>query len=425
MKKKKIELHTQILIGLILGVAAGLVLGEKIVFIKPVGDAFIKLIVMIVVPLVFASLIVGTASLGDIKKLGRIGAKTLMFFLVTTVIAIAVGLILGNTFKPGSGLPEETKQQLLSAHEGKVTLSEDKLEEAPSITETLVNIIPDNPVKSLSESIMLQIIFFAIFLGITLTLIPKEKAKPVIDFFDGVNDAMIKMVLVIMKIAPLGVFALIAAIVGKFGKDMIVTLAAFVGLTIAGFFIHSLLVFPPTLRFLAKFPVFKFFKGIQEAQLIAFSSTSSGATLPVNIECCTKNLGAPNDIASFVLPLGATINMNGTSLYQATAALFIAQVYGIDLTLGQQLTIVLTATLGAIGTAGVPSAGTIMLALVLKAINLPLEGIALVLGVDRVIDMFRTTLNITGDAACTIYVSSSEGELKNIDEVKEQDLPGS
>ena len=421
MKKIKLELHTQILIGLILGVAGGLIFGEKIVFIKPVGDAFIKLIVMIVVPLVFASLVVGTASLGDIKKLGRIGAKTLLFFLVTTVIAIAVGLILANTFKPGSDLPEETKQQLLSGQQQKVEISDEKLQ-PPSITETLVNIIPNNPVKSLSESIMLQIIFFAIFFGITLTLIPKEKAKPVIGFFDGVNDAMIKMVLVIMKVAPIGVFALIAAIVGKFGKDMIVTLAGYVILTIAGFFIHSLLVFPAALKFLAKFPVMKFFKGIREAQFIAFSSTSSGATLPVNIECCTQNLGAPNDVASFVLPLGATINMNGTSLYQATAALFIAQVYGIDLSLGQQLTIVLTATLGAIGTAGVPSAGPIMLAIVLKAINLPLEGIALVLGVDRVIDMFRTTLNVTGDAVCTIYVASSEGELNNPDELSQKSL---
>lgn len=418
MKKMKLELHTQILIGLILGVAGGLIFGEKIVFIKPVGDAFIKLIVMIVVPLVFASLIVGTASLGDIKKLGRIGVKTLLFFLITTVIAIAVGLILANTFNPGSDLPDETKQQLLAGQQEKVKISDEKLE-PPSITETLVNIIPDNPVKSLSESIMLQIIFFAIFFGVTLTLIPKEKAKPVIAFFDGVNDAMIKMVLVIMKIAPIGVFALIAAIVGKFGKEMIITLAGFVILTIAGFFIHSIIVFPAVLKYLAKFPIGKFFRGIREAQFIAFSSTSSGATLPVNIECCTMNLGAPKDIASFVLPLGATINMNGTSLYQATAALFIAQVYGIDLTLGQQLTIVLTATLGAIGTAGVPSAGTIMLALVLKAINLPLEGIALVLGVDRIIDMFRTTLNITGDAACTIYVSSTEGELKIPEEIKE------
>jgi len=420
MKKIKLELHTQIFLGLILGVIVGLIFGEKVVFLKPIGDAFIKLIVMVVVPLVFASLIVGTASLENIKKLGRIGIKTLLYFLVTTIIAIAIGLALANLFKPGSRLPEETKQELLVGQKKDIEVSDEQLE-APSIKDTLINIIPENPIKALAESTMLQIIFFAIFFGITLTLIPREKSKPVIDFFTGINDAIIKMVLIIMKIAPLGVFALLAAIVGEFGKQMIVTLAGFVILTIVGFMIHYFTVYPLSLKLLAKYPVGKFFKGIREAQLIAFSSTSSGATLPVNIECSTKNLGAPMDVASFVLPLGATINMNGTSLYQATAAMFISQVYGIDLTLGQQLTIILTATLGAIGTAGVPSAGTIMLAIVLKAINLPLEGIALVLGVDRIVDMFRTTLNITGDACCTVVVAATEGELKDPGKIPEKE----
>ncbi len=418
MKKIKIELHTQILIGLILGIVLGLVLKEHIVWVKPFGTAFIRLITMIVVPLVFASLLVGTASLGDIKKLGRIGGKTIIYFTITTVVAIFLGLFLANVLKPGSNISPEAQKQLMETFKKQAEVSVQKMKEKPSISEILLNVIPKNPFESLSNSEMLQIIFFAIFLGIILTMLPREKSKPVLDFFDGINDAMIKMVLVIMKLAPYGVFALIAGLIGEFGKGILMSLFLFTLIVSGGCILHMITVFPLSLKLLTKFSVLKFFRGIRPAQYIAFSSTSSSATLPINMECCETNLGVPKEICSFVLPLGATIDMNGTSLYQGVAAVFIAQVLGIHLSISQQITIVVTATLGAIGTAGVPAAGVIMLAIVLKAINIPLEMIALVLGVDRIVDMFRTTLNITGDAACAVVVASTEGILKEQKENK-------
>jgi len=412
MKKIKIDLPTQILIGLVLGVVLGLIFREKIIWVKPFGTAFIRLITMIVVPLVFASLLVGTASLGDIKKLGRIGGKTLLYFAVTTVVAIFIGLFLANVFKPGKVISPESQKALLETFQEQAQEGIRMVEEKPSIGDIFVNIIPENPFESLSNSEMLQIIFFAIFLGIILTMLPKEKAKPVLAFFEGINDAMIKMVLVIMKIAPYGVFALIAGLIGEFGRGILMSLLLFTVIVSVGCMFHMLTIFPLSLKILTKVGVGKFFRGIRPAQYIAFSSTSSSATLPINMECCEVNIGVPKEICSFVLPLGATINMNGTSLYQGVAAVFIAQVLGIDLSIYQQITIVVTATLGAIGTAGVPAAGVIMLAIVLKAINIPLEMIALVLGVDRIVDMFRTTLNITGDAACAVVVASSEGTLE-------------
>jgi len=412
MKFPRIKLHNQILIGLILGLICGLIFGKNIVWVKPLGTAFIRLITMVVVPLVFASLLVGTASLGDVRKLGRIGGKTLLFFAVTTIIAASIGLVLVNIVEPGSNISPETKTILLESFKEQAAMKAEHVKEAPSILEILLNIIPSNPFASFSETNILQIIFFAIFFGITLTLIPSERSGVMLKFFEGLNDAMIKMVLIIMKTAPIGVFALIAALIGEFGKGIILSLFSFLMVVIVGCFIHLLTVYPLSLKLLTSFSISKFFSGIKPAQYIAFSSSSSSATLPVNMQVCENDLGISPQICSFVLPLGATINMNGSALYQGVSAVFIATVLGIDLSITQQISIVFIATLSAVGTAGVPAASVIMLAMVLSAINIPLDMIALVLGVDRIVDMFRTTVNITGDACCAVYIASSEGELK-------------
>ncbi len=420
MKLPRLELYTKIMIGLIFGAIIG-VIANKAGFapfishyIKPFGTAFIRLITMVVVPLVFASLFVGTASLNDIRKLGRIGSKTIAYYLCTTAIAITIGLILANTLKPGSGISKATQEQLLANYSAEALSKIDIALKKPGLAETLINIIPRNPVESLAGGDMLQIIFFALIFGIAITLIPPGKAAPVIAFFDGVNEAMIKLVHLIMAFAPYGVFALIAAIIGEFGLGILGPLFKYSLVVIFGLLIHVSVIYGLVLKLLtrARANVTQFFRGIRPAQLIAFSSSSSSATLPITMECVEENIGVSKEISSFVLPLGATINMDGTALYQGVAAVFIAQVFGIDLTLGQQLTIVLMATLASIGAAGVPGVGMITLTMVLKQIGIPLEGIALILGVDRILDMCRTTVNITGDAVCATIVGYSEGQIR-------------
>ncbi len=417
MKLPKLELYTKILLGLVLGAGFGVAASEmgfaSLVgtWIKPFGTAFIRLISLIVVPLVFASLLVGVASLDDVRKLGRIGGKTIVFYLVTTAAAITIGLVLANTFHPGKGLPAETTAQLMQNYQAEAQKNIEKALEKPSLSEVLLDIIPTNPARSFAEGDMLQIIFFALVFGITLTLIPNDRSTPVLNFFNGVNDAMIKLVDLIMELAPYGVFALIAAIISQFGLGILWTLIKYSAVVIVGLIIHATVVYPTMLKIFTKMQISKFFWGIRPAQLIAFSSSSSSATLPVTMECAEERLGVPTQIASFVLPLGATINMDGTALYQGVAAVFIAQVFGMDLSIGQQLEVILTATLASIGAAGVPGVGMITLALVLKTIGVPLEGIALILGVDRILDMCRTTVNITGDAACAVVISATEGEL--------------
>ena len=415
MKIPKLQIYTKILIGLFVGIVAGVLFGPKAAIIKPLGTAFIRLITLIVVPLVFASLLVGTASLGDIRKLGRIGVKTIAYYLITTAVAISIGLILANIFRPGSRLPDETKTNLLQNYGGDALEKIQQAEETPGVIDVLLDIIPTNPINSLSTANMLQIIFFALLLGIALTMISSQKAKSVLSFFEGINDAMIQVVHIVMKLAPYGVFALIAAIVGEFGAGILLTLARYSIVVIVGLILHTCLTYPAAVCLLARMnPVF-FFRGIRPAQLIAFSTSSSSATLPVTMECSMENLKVPNDVASFVLPLGATINMDGTALYQSVAAVFISEVYGMHLTVGNQLMIVLTATLASIGAAGVPGVGMITLALVLKTIGVPLEGIALILGIDRILDMCRTVTNITGDSSAAVIVAATEGELdKNL-----------
>jgi len=416
MKLLKLQLYTKVLIGLVAGVLFGMLAKQwgfsdfVSSYIKPFGSAFIKLISMVVIPLVFASLIVGTSSLNDIRKLGRIGAKTMAYYLCTTVIAICIGLLLANTLRPGAGLSEESRTKLIqSSPEDSVTPIDTTLKK-PTITDILLNIIPTNPIRAFVEGKMLQIIFFALMTGICLGLIPSERSRPVIDFFEGVNDVVIKMVHIIMKLAPYGVFALISAVVADFGLDVLFVLIKYSLVVIVGLLLHVVIVYSLAIKIFSKQKVRTFFRGIRPAQLIAFSSASSSATLPVTMECTEKKLGVPGQIASFALPLGATINMDGTALYQGVSTVFIAQVYGLGLNPMQQLTIVLTAVLASIGTAGTPAAGVITLAIVLKSIGVPLEGIALIMGVERILDMCRSVVNVTGDASCAVVVASSESK---------------
>jgi Na+/H+-dicarboxylate symporter len=409
------KLHTKILIGLIIGIPVGLLLGPRADTIRPVGDLFIRLIWMIVVPLVFSSIFVGTASLGDIRKLGRIGARTISYYLVTTAIAITFGLTLAGIFKPGTGLRETTKTQLLESYKGEASLNLDMASKRPGIVDTLIQIVPKNPFESLTAGDMLQVIFFAIMFGIAVTMIPGGKGKVLIDFFDAVSDGMTQLVHIIMKFAPIGVCALIAAVVGRFGAQILLSLVKYALVVLAGLALHMGLIYSLAVRIFAYMSPLFFFRGVRPAQIIAFTTSSSNATLPVTIECAEENLGVSKDVASFVLPLGATINMDGTALYQGVAAVFIAQVYGIPLTILNQITIVLMATLASIGTAGVPSVGIITLTMVLRSVGLPLEGIALILGVDRILDMCRTIVNITGDLSAAVIVAAAEGTLRRTD----------
>jgi len=417
MKLPKIQLHTKILLGLLLGVVLGVLAnrlafsGFVISYVKPVGSVFIRLISMVVVPLVFASLLVGTASLDDIRKLGRIGAKTLAYYLCTTVIAVSLGLLLANTLKPGAGLSDQVRTQLVRTGSEQPDAPPQTDIKQLTVSDVIWNIVPANPIKAFVEGNMLQIIFFAIFMGVCLTLIAPERRQPVISFFEGVNDVMIQMVHIIMRIAPYGVFALVAAVVADFGLAILPALLRYSAVVMLGLILHTAIVYSAAIKIFSRQRVAAFFRGIRPAQLIAFSSSSSSATLPVTMECTERNLGVSRKICSFVLPLGATINMDGTALYQGVATVFLAQVYGMDLSLAQQMTIVLMATLASVGTPGTPGVGIITLAIVLKSVGVPLEGIAIILGVDRILDMCRTVVNITGDASCAVIVASSENEI--------------
>lgn len=399
---KKMQLSTKILIGLAAGIVAGILLqGAPDIantWIKPFGTLFLNLIKMIIVPLVLASLVVGTCGLGDVKKLGRIGGKTLTYYLLTTAFAVTLGLILANIFSVGAGftLPSDVKPAEAS--------------EMPKFIDTLLNIVPTNPIKALADGNMLQIITFALILGGGIVALG-DKGKPLFDFFDSLAEATYKITTAIMNLAPYAVFALIVPVVATNGPKVLLPLLSVIIIVYAGCLLHAVLVYSSTLAILAKFSPVKFFKGILPAQVIAFTTCSSSAALPVNMQCTEEKLGVPKSISSFVLPLGATINMDGTALYQGICALFIANVYGLELTMAQQFTIVLTATLASIGTAGVPGAGLIMLTMVLQAVGLPLEGLALVAGIDRILDMARTTVNITGDSACAVVIAASENEL--------------
>jgi Na+/H+-dicarboxylate symporter len=387
------------------------------------GTIFLNLLKLIAVPLVLFSLITGVASLSDLKKLSRIGGKTIGIYVITTAIAVTIGLVSVNLLKPGDSVPIEIKEKLeqryQSAASTKAGAAEAVKNRGP--LQPLVDMVPNNFFNSASSNRnMLQIVFFAIFLGIGLIQVPKDVSKPVLVVFEGMNDVIIKLVDVIMLMAPIGVFALIASTIQSVAGDNISNVIDLLGslgyymlAVIAGLLIHMVVTYTSILKFFTPMKLKDFYKGIAPAQLLAFSTSSSGATLPVTMERCEDELGVSEEVSSFVLPLGATINMDGTALYQAVAAVFIAQTLGMELGLGAQITIVLTAVLASIGTAAVPGAGIIMLVIILEAIHVPSEGIALILGVDRILDMLRTTTNVTGDASVAVMVAATEGQLRS------------
>ncbi|TVR60976.1 MAG: dicarboxylate/amino acid:cation symporter [Gemmatimonadales bacterium] len=415
------QLYTKILLGLILGTVVGFIanvaglvwLQNILIALEPLGTAFIRAITMIVVPLVVASLMVGTASLGDLAKLGRIGGKTIAFYLCTTAVAVTIGLAVSNLIKPGAGIDESTRDALSAQFEGQAAGAMTLAEEAPSVVETLLNIIPRNPVSAAANLELLPLIFFTIVFAAAVSVIAPKRRDAVITFFEGVNDASMVVIDWIMKTAPYAVFVLISAVVARFGLDLLQSLLIYSGVVVLGLMLHLTITYGLAVRFLAKLNFFTFLRRISNAPLVAFSTSSSNATLPVTMETAEERLGISKPVSSFVLPLGATINMDGTALYQAVAVMFIAQIYGIEIGITEQLIVVLTATLASIGAAGVPSAGIITLIIVLNAVGLGAQvqaGIALILGVDRILDMIRTSVNVTGDLTAASVVARSEGE---------------
>ncbi len=417
------KLYTKISIGLVLGAVSGV--GANVIAsrtgstwlqttfsaLSPVGDAFINAITMIVIPLVVASLIVGVASLGDLRALGRLGGKTLAYYLITTAIAVTIGLLLSNAIKPGSGINESSRAALLAEYggdaEGRIQLAQDK----PSIVQVFVGMIPRNPVRAMADGDMLQVIVFTILFGAAASMLREEYKKPIIDLFVAINEISMTIINWIMAVAPYAVFAIIAAVTAQFGLDILKSLAVYTIVVAVGLLIHAFGTYALSVKFLARMKLSEFYKHAREVQILGFSTSSSNATLPLTIRVAEEKLGVSKRVAGFVLPLGATINMDGTALYQGVAVMFIAQVYGIDLTITTQLIVVLTATLASIGAAGVPSAGIITLTLVLIQAGVPAQGIALILGVDRILDMLRTAVNITGDLSAAAFVARSEGEL--------------
>ena len=427
---RNLALHWKIIIGMILGVTFGLLaitIGwDQFTddWIKPFGTIFINLLKLIAVPLVFASLIKGVASLSDISKLSRIGSKTIALYLVSTIIAVTTGLLIVNTVQPGKYFSEqkriEFKEKYASKTEAKMAAAANVKEQGP--LQFMIDIVPQNIINaSTSNKNMLQVIFFAILFGIAMIMLPEEKTVYVKGFFEGVNDIILQIVDLIMLSAPYGVFALLASLMVDFSDGdvhNVIELFSALGLyslvVIVGLLMMIFIVYPILLRVFTNVKYVDFFKGIMPAQMLAFSTSSSAATLPVTMERCEDHIGVSKEISSFVLPLGATINMDGTSLYQAVAAVFIAQAFGVDLDLSQQLTIVLTATLASIGAAAVPGAGLVMLVIVLGAVGMDPEGVALIFAVDRILDMLRTVVNVTGDATVASVIASSEGQLRTV-----------
>lgn len=375
-----------------------------------IGLLFLAMIKMVVVPLVFFSLVVGVASLGDFKALGRLGGRTIGYFMCTTVVALIIGVGLANIIQPGKLLSEADRANLLSSYSGSVGKTVANAAEAPTLVDQLVSIVPTNPIGALASGNMLQVIFFALMLGIALTMMKVDRSKIVVDVFDSLNEAMVMLVHIAMILAPVGVAALLFKVIGSTGLSVLIALAVYGLVVVLGLAMHLFLVYGAVIRFGAKLPLFPFLSAIKEALLVAFSTSSSSATLPVTMEACEDNVNVSNKITSFVLPLGATVNMDGTALYQGVAAIFIAQIYGMDLSFGDQVTIVVSATLASVGAAGVPGAGMITLAMVLTSIGVPTEGLALILGVDRLLDMFRTMTNVVGDSAATVLMARLEGE---------------
>ena len=398
-KKPKISLAWQMMIGLALGVVVGALVEQETAktFLQPLGDLFIRLIRMVVVPLVLATIIAGAAGISDTSKLGRVATKTLICYALTTAVAVAMGLLFASFIQPGVGLDLSTEG--LAA----------KAAEAPPLTKTLLNIVPINPMQAMSEGQMLQIIFFAVIFGFGLSALG-ERGKPVLNFFELVGDTMIRVTHIVMLYAPIGVFGLIAYTVSRHGLGVLLPLFQLIlsSFLATAFFVIVLLV--PLVRVVTGIPMMTFYKGVFEPWLVAFTTCSSAAALPANLNAA-RRLGSTKAVASFSIPLGNTINMNGTAIYMGVCSIFAAEVYGLDLTMADQLTIVLMGVLAAVGTAGVPGAGLIMTTVVFTQVGIPLEAVALIAGVDRILDMIRTSINVVGDVASAVIVTRLEGDL--------------
>ena len=398
-KKPKISLAWQMMIGLALGVVVGALVEQETAktFLQPLGDLFIRQIRMVVVPLVLATIIAGAAGISDTSKLGRVATKTLICYALTTAVAVAMGLIFASFIQPGVGLDLSTEG--LAA----------KAVEAPPLTQTLLNIVPINPMQAMSEGQMLQIIFFAVIFGFGLSALG-ERGKPVLNFFELVGDTMIRVTHIVMLYAPIGVFGLIAYTVSRHGLGVLLPLFQLIlsSFLATAFFVIVLLV--PLVRVVTGIPMMTFYKGVFEPWLVAFTTCSSAAALPANLNAA-RRLGSTKAVASFSIPLGNTINMNGTAIYMGVCSIFAAEVYGLDLTMADQLTIVLMGVLAAVGTAGVPGAGLIMTTVVFTQVGIPLEAVALIAGVDRILDMIRTSINVVGDVASAVIVTRLEGDL--------------
>ena len=418
---KKIPLHWSIMLGMAFGILVGVIFttfesGPKLIshWIKPFGTIFINALKLIAMPLILGSLIKGVSDLKDISSLSQMGGRTIGIYMMTTVVAVMIGLIMVNTIKPGTSISEGTRQELVEAYQSdaakKLAVAQKQRDAGP--LQALVDLVPDNIFKATTENgNMLQVIFFAIFFGIGLILIPAEKSKPVKDFFDAFNEVILKLIDLIMLVAPYGVFALLAALVVESPSLDLFRALGMYALTLVIGLLLMVLFYLLLVQIILKIKPKKFIKGIAPAQLLAFSTSSSAATLPVTMERVEEHLGVDEEVASFVLPIGATINMDGTSLYQAVAAVFIAQAFGMDLSTGTQLGIIITATLASIGAAAVPGAGMVMLVIVLGQAGIPEAGLALIFAIDRPLDMCRTVVNITGDASVSMMVAKSVGKL--------------
>ena len=416
------KLHNKILIGLVAGILVGTAanllgiewLQTGLSYIEPIGTAFIRLITMIVIPLIVASILLGAASLGDLTRLGRIGGKTVLYYMFTTAAAVTLGLLLSNLIQPGSRIDSSTRDALASQLSSEASTFVEMAERSRSVKDVLLGIIPPNPVEAAAEFDLLPLIFFSVVFGAAISVMKADNRSVVLGFFGGINDACMTVIHWIMRLAPYAVFALISAVIARFGLDLLRSLLVYSAIVLLGLLLHMLITIAFIVRFAVRIPVQEFFRRIFAVQLFGFSVSSSNATLPLTMETAEQKLGISKSVSSFVLPLGATINMDGTALYQAVAVMFIAQIYGLPLDMGSQLIVVLTATLASIGAAGVPSAGIITLIIVLQSVGLGAQvesGIALILGVDRILDMSRTIVNVTGDLSCASFVARTEGEL--------------
>lgn len=414
---KRLKLHHLILAGIVLGSAAGAVAPKRwLPFFDTLGELFIRALSMVMIPLVIASLIGAVLSLGDPRKLGRIGAKTLGYYLLSAVVAVAIALVAVNAVRPSRFFSEEHRlelsKQFAAQAEARVK-AVGTTRETYGVWEFLKRTIPKNPVKAMTEDPpdMLAIIVFAVLLGIAASLLPEGPRRPFAEFMQSLYEVMLKLVQLIMIAAPIGVFGLMAKVVMTLGLHVLLSVFAYFATALGAMALHFFAFYPATIKFFSGMGPLAFWKGLREVFLTAFSTSSSAATLPLSLKAVHENLKVPVPITNFCLSLGATVNMDGTAIFQAVAAVFIAHVYGMDLTLGQNVAILATTVLAAIGTAPIPGAGVVMLGVIMTPLGIPLEGIALILGVDRLLDMARTVVNVAGDAACAVVVAASEKEL--------------